>query len=198
MLFKKVISTLSLVISLGFVAVISGCGTSGPAKQSKQDYRFDNLRISMRDTRAFNKAVKLMEDRNYQEAADIFKQVITDSPQIPAPYINLAIAYEHLEASDKAEEVLLSLINEQPNYEVGYRELGAFYRRQGQFSKAQDAYDVGLRLYPNDAPLLKNAGILCDLYLQDLDCALDRFSRYIAINPSDTQVPFWIADIKRR
>ncbi|MDQ1363043.1 MAG: hypothetical protein QG652_903, partial [Pseudomonadota bacterium] len=41
-------------------------------------------------------------------------------------------------------------------------------------------------------------GILCEIYLRDVDCALQQYERYLEYVPDDKTVTIWIADIKRR
>ena len=40
--------------------------------------------------------------------------------------------------------------------------------------------------------------MLCDLYLADLECALDNYEAYMATVPSDDEASMWIADLKLR
>ncbi len=44
-----------------------------------------------------------------------------------------------------------------------------------------------------------NLGVLCDLYLRDLDCALAHYRRYQTLTEeNDRRVALWIADLSRR
>jgi hypothetical protein len=39
---------------------------------------------------------------------------------------------------------------------------------------------------------------LCDLYLADLNCALDNYEAYMATVPSDDEASMWIKDLRYR
>jgi len=40
--------------------------------------------------------------------------------------------------------------------------------------------------------------VLCDIYIQDLACALEQYEEYTSKNPDDEKVKIWLADIKSR
>uniref|UniRef100_UPI003B831CF4 tetratricopeptide repeat protein n=1 Tax=Microbulbifer mangrovi TaxID=927787 RepID=UPI003B831CF4 len=69
---------------------------------------------------------------------------------------------------------------------------------QGRFDEARKTYTESLALHPDYLPLIKNLGILCDLYLQDVNCALAQFEQYLKYQPEDPKVSIWVADLKRR
>ena len=45
---------------------------------------------------------------------------------------------------------------------------------------------------------LLNLGVLCDLFLGDLGCALSNYSRYSEIVVDDPDVGIWISDVENR
>ena len=51
---------------------------------------------------------------------------------------------------------------------------------------------------PEYLPAIKNLGILCDIYLHDMDCALKQYERFLEYVPDDKTVAIWVADIKRK
>ena len=44
----------------------------------------------------------------------------------------------------------------------------------------------------------RNLGVLCDLYLADLECALSSYEAYMTTVPGDDQAAMWIADLRQR
>ena len=53
-------------------------------------------------------------------------------------------------------------------------------------------------LFPEYHPIHKNLGILCDLYLKDLACAVEHYEIYSKAMPKDQQVKLWLADLQAR
>ncbi|MGB5630601.1 MAG: tetratricopeptide repeat protein, partial [Woeseiaceae bacterium] len=71
-------------------------------------------------------------------------------------------------------------------------------RKTGRFQEARSAYEKALSIFPGYHPARRNLGVLCDLYLGDLDCALDAYNAYMATVPADPEVAMWIADTRNR
>ena len=57
---------------------------------------------------------------------------------------------------------------------------------------------IALASFPDYLPIHKNLGILCDLYLNDPECALKQFEIYSERMPADAQVKIWIAEVRTR
>ena len=81
---------------------------------------------------------------------------------------------------------------------VAYNELGLIYRKQGRFASARESYEKSIAAFPSYHLARRNLGILCDIYLRDLACALASYEAYLAAVPDDAQAAIWIADVHRR
>jgi tetratricopeptide (TPR) repeat protein len=146
----------------------------------------------------FDSAVVMLKDKDYGKAIDLLEKVIGKSPGITAPYIDIAIAYRHIGKPEKAEENLKSALKMFPGHPVACNEYGLLYRNAGRFADARAIYEKALARFPDYYPLQRNLGILCDLYLNDLDCALKHYEIYSNEKPEDNQVKAWIADLRVR
>jgi lipoprotein NlpI len=97
-----------------------------------------------------------------------------------------------------AEQNLSRALSLAPNHPVALNEMGILHRRTGNFQSARDHYERALAIHPHYHFALRNLGVLCDLYLEDLECALEQYERYAEIVTDDPDVAIWIADIRNR
>jgi Tfp pilus assembly protein PilF len=146
----------------------------------------------------FNRAVAMLNDQDYGNAIDLLEKVIEQSPDVTAPYIDIAIAYERIDKPEQAEEYLQTALQLFPGHPVASNECGLLYRKTGRFAEARVIYETALASFPDYYPLHRNLGILCDLYQDDLMCALEHYEIYSSARPDDTQVKIWIADLRAR
>jgi tetratricopeptide (TPR) repeat protein len=148
--------------------------------------------------RDFERAVAMLDDGHYGRAIDLLEKVIEQSPGVTAPYINLAIAYRHLDKLEQAEAHLKTALDLVPWHPVACNEYGLLYRKTGRFGEARAIYEKTLARFPEYYPVHRNLGILCDLYLNDLECALEHYEIYGRARPEDEQVQLWIVDLHNR
>lgn len=148
--------------------------------------------------RDFDRAVAMLEDEDYEGAIALLEKVIERSPGVTAPYIDIAIAYRHTGSPDLAEESLKTALELFPEHPVIFNEYGLLYRETGRFPEAKAMYQMVIERYPEYYPAHRNLGILCDLYLNDLSCALEHYEIYSEARPDDEQVKLWIADLSAR
>jgi Tfp pilus assembly protein PilF len=150
---------------------------------------------SLRD---FERAVAMLNNQDYGKAIDLLEKVIEQSPGVTAPYINIAVAYEHIGKLEQAEEHLKTALRLVPEHPVACNEYGLLYRKTGRFAEARAIYERALSSFSDYYPLHRNLGILCDLYLNDPGCALEHYKIYSEAKPENKQVKLWIADLRAR
>jgi tetratricopeptide (TPR) repeat protein len=155
-------------------------------------------KMDVESRRDFDRAVAMLKDEDYSQAIDLLKKVIEQSPGVTAPYIDIAIAYERIGKPEQAEEDLKTALKLFPDHPVACNEYGLLCRKAGRFAEARTIYEEAIALFPDYYPLRRNLGILCDLYLNDLNCALEQYEIYSNAKPEDKQVKAWIADLRGR
>lgn len=177
------------------LAALSGCAThSGVSKASKVQH----VDVSSDVQKTFDQALQLLQEEQYDTAITLLNNVIEQEQRLTAPYINLAMAYRHKGNEKLAEENLLKALAIDQAQPVANNELGILYRKQGRFEDAKKVYINALSEYPDYLPVIKNLGILCDIYMRDPQCALEQFEKYQQYAPEDKTVKIWIADLKTR
>jgi len=219
MLWLRMRTNSCLIASVLVVSLLAGCGTVEKVKpdltvqeshqtrsltvERLQDGRegfviMENPQMDEMSRRDFEGAVLMMEEEEYEQAAELLEKIIEKSPGVTAPYIDLAIACRHLGDMERAEEYLKKAMNLIPEHPLACNEYGQLLRRTGKFSESRAIYEKGIAGFPDYYPLHKNLGILCDLYLNDPPCALEHYKIYSQAMPEDEQVKLWIADLRLR
>jgi Tfp pilus assembly protein PilF len=148
--------------------------------------------------RDFEQAIMMMKNQDYDKAIGLLEKVIEQSPGVTAPYVDIAIAYRHLDKLEQAEQHLKTALELVPEHPVASNEYGLLLRKAGRFAEARTIYEKTLATFPDYHPARRNLGILCDLYLNDQACALEQYEIYSAAMPRDEQVKMWVADLIAR
>ncbi len=146
----------------------------------------------------FKDALALLQKGDYIQAIAVLKTVIEREKRLPAPFINIAIAYNALGDAATAEENLIQALKIDTGHPVANNELGLLYRKAGKFNAARTAYENAIKQNPDYLPAKRNLGVLCDLYMHDLECALEQFEKYIELKPDDKAASIWVVDVKQR
>lgn len=201
---------MSLVMAVAFFSGCVGNGRvtqpvpdQGPSVARLEDGRQgfvirENPTMDAESREAFERAVDMMNDGKNDMAIELLTKVIARSPGITAPYINIAKAYMRTDKLESAEQHLKTALGLVPDHPVASNEYGLLLRKGGRFKEAREVYEKALASFPDYLPAHKNLGILCDLYLNDAECALKQFEIYSKGMPADGQVKIWIAELRMR
>jgi len=185
------------------VILLAGCGGGASVRQysggSESSISFyENRSVDRAVREDFDRALELLRKEKYAEGIKLLQKVIQKSQNNSAPYINIALAYEKTGEMGLAEDNLKRALAINPNHPAAMNEYALLYRRTGRFADARKQYESLLDKYPGFMPARKNLGILCEIYLNDLRCALEQYEIYSNALPEDEEVKLWIVTLKQK
>jgi len=142
----------------------------------------------------FDQAVALMSGGEAASAEREFRALADAYPTYSGPLLNLAILQVKGGRFADAETSLRAAVDRNGSNAPAFNQLGILYRKLGRFKEADVAY---LRAVEIDPDL--NLGVLCDLYLQQPERALEAYERYLALaGTPDEKVNGWVTELKKR
>ena len=191
-------------LSLALALIIGGCASAPPAPEpvpAPADAAAAPAPpvIPERATQQFAQTLTLLQAGKLTDAELELKQLTLSYPEYPGPFVNLGLLYERAGRYAEAEQALTQATQKGMPSALTYTELGIVYRQLGRFKEAESAYAEAIKIDPNYAAAHLNLGILCDLYLQQPQRALEALERYMELSGnSDKRVATWIAELKTR
>lgn len=201
--FLVILSQLLCALFLAFF--LSGCATSPAEKAIKANTSSsfvirDDVGVSVRpELKAdFERAAKLLKEKDYERGIRLMNRVAERSEKSIAPHINLGIAYRITGDMKLAEKSLSKALEINSIHPSANNEMGIVYRKTGRFSEARRIYERILERFTSFLPARKNLGILCDLYINDLSCAMANYTIYNQADPGDNSVVMWMTDLRQR
>jgi tetratricopeptide (TPR) repeat protein len=184
---------------------VAACATSGATRPAQVETRDDDgftiteeVHVSSAARGDFERAVQLLEQEQYESGIALLAQVAEASPNVTTVHIDLGIAYGRVKDWERAESSIERALELNPSHPVALNELGILYRKTGRFAEARKSYEEALASHPDFHFARRNLAILCDLYLADLDCALEHYELYTEAVPDDQTAAMWVADLRNR
>lgn len=186
--------------------LVAACATTAPEPppsrvQVQEEVGFtitEEARIGG-DVRAdYETALSYLQQGRHDEGIALLERVAAAAPELSAPRIDLGVAQHRAGDLEAAEKNLLLALESNSEQPVAHNELGIIYRKTGRFDQARRSYESALAVYPGFHFARRNLAVLCDLYLADLECALQNYEAYMKTVPSDEEASMWIADLRYR
>ena len=198
---------LRTIVLVPLCLVVAACATTAPKQRPQAQLEIQEAvgftiteKVSVSDAvRAdYEQALFLLEQGRTTDGISILENVVEAAPDVSGPRIDLGIAWRREGNLEAAEEHLVQARALNPNHPVIHNELGIIYRQTGRFAEARRSYEAALQVYPGYHHARRNLGVLSDLYLVDLECALASYEAYMQTVPGDDEAAMWIADLRYR
>lgn len=182
--------------------LVIGCAGSGkeaPKSEQAAQSKAADVKIPPSARQQYDEAIAAMRSGNIAQAKNILSNLTKAYPDIAGPYVNLGIIHFRADEIDQAEKAFQQALKVNPDSAVSLNHLGIIYRGKGKFAEARSNYEKALDLEPNYAYAHLNYGILLDLYLGELEDALEHYQTFQKLAPEeDKEVSKWIIDLERR
>lgn len=178
--------------------MLAGCATAPPSQPQPQAAA-PEARVDPALQQAFEAGLAQLRDEDFAAAITTFRGIIEDNDALAGVHANLGIALARSGDPEAGRAALERAAELTPGQPVVLNQLGVLYRRAGRFQDAAEAYRKALAADPDYADAHINLGMLCELYVHDLECALQHYRRYQELaSEADPEVELWIADVTRR
>lgn len=128
------------------------------------------------------KATSAVMMNNYEEAVELYKKLIRDTPESPQLLYRLALLYKSMGEFDSAVESLEKSLALNPSYHHSLLELGNIELLRGDLRKAERFYLKVLELYPSDVQAIVALGSL-ETRRGNWESAKKLFEQAVQISP---------------
>lgn len=197
------------VLILCTTSLLAACNTTPSKSTAATQARIETIdsvgftitedsRISGDVRSDYDRALDLLGRGKQVEGIALLETVADQSPELSAPRIDLAIAYHNQGDLESAETHLKRALEVNPKHPIALNELGIIYRKTARFAESRRSYEAALAVYPGYHYARRNLAVLCDLYLADLDCALQNYEAYMATVHSDEEASMWLRNVRFR
>ena len=197
------------VLILCTTSLLAACNTTPSKSTAATQARIETIdsvgftitedsRISGDVRSDYDRAMTLLASGQADEGIALLESVVNESPDLSAPRIDLGIAYHNRGDLESAETHLKRALDVNPNHPIALNELGIIYRKTARFAESRRSYEAALAVYPGYHYARRNLAVLCDLYLADLDCALQNYEAYMATVHSDEEASMWLRNVRFR
>jgi|SRR5690554_5464385 len=176
--------------------LISGCSLFGTKSKLNDS---SSQPVSQALSVAFTQGLLLLEKEQFEKAEKHWQNTAVQWSQYPGVWSNLAISQWHLNKFKEAEVSSNKAIEINPEFCPARKIHALLQKEQGLFLEAIENYKAAAQCSPNDPDIPYNMGIIYDLYLQDVELALDYYTKaQRLLNEENETLAMWITDLQNR
>ena len=193
--------TLMLYSNLAVLAavILSGCASQEVKQdeltQQEQDKAIKQATES--DLQKYAEAITLLGNGELDKAKALLLEFTEERPDLAGPWANLGLISIKQDKLDDAEAQLTKAIKRNPDLAQAQNLMGYIEKSRGNIIKARDYYIRAVELKDNYALAHYNLALIYDLYMQDINKAIEHYQKYLAlIKNKDKQTAEWLDQLK--
>jgi predicted Zn-dependent protease len=130
------------------------------------------------------KASSLVALERFQEAANVYQEIVRLSPRDAAARYNYAVVLFRLGRFDETAHELREVVQLVPDHADAQYNLASLAQREGRINEAREAWQALTRLRPQIPSGWFNLGVV-NMDFDEPDAATDAFAHFTALSPSD-------------
>ena len=147
----------------------------------------------------FTRALEMLKASQPGVALQLFQQLAQRYPHLAGIHVNIGIIHLQNKKIENAIAAFKRAVQVNPGNASAHHHLGIAYRKSGQFTAAKTSYLQALKINSDYANAHLNLAILYDLYLQQMEPALEHYQHFQRLSETkDKKVANWIIDLTRR
>lgn len=163
------------VISLWLVAC-TNAGSTRPTKYAAPDAKAAEINVRL--------GLNYLQRGDYEIALEKLEKALQQNPNLPSAHNTIALLYQHLDETDKAEMHFKQAVQRDSTYSAALNNYGAFLCGQKRYEEAEHYFLEAIKnpLYDSKAQALENAG-MCANRIPDQTLAEKYFLKALQMNP---------------
>lgn len=174
--------------------LLAACGSA-----TKKTYVNEDGSSTIPPEKAYGYSVKELKAGRFDAAVALLEIAVKQDDAGAEQFVNMGIAYSRTGQYEDSFKYLSKALVLAPNNADILNEAGLLYHEQGKFDLSRKQYEKALITNPTHINVNYNLGVLCDLYKEDIDCAIKHYEQYLAaLGSDDKQVKIWLKDLARR
>ncbi|PCJ31925.1 MAG: type IV pilus biogenesis/stability protein PilW [Gammaproteobacteria bacterium] len=184
---------ISRALVITAMITLLGCNSTGGGTRPVSNVALDSkaAEINMR------LGLNYLQRGSYAVALEKLERALTQNPNLPSAHNTIALLYQRLKQSDKAEYHFKKAIALQADYSEAHNNYGVFLCQNKQYQAAEQEFLSAITnpLYTGMAQAYENAG-LCVNRIPDQTLAETYFRKALQLNPNLSKSLLQLASLR--
>lgn len=193
--------TLTLYINLAILVagILSACATQETKQDAMSQHDRDKAIQTTTDSdlEKYGEAITLLGNGELDKAKTMLVEFTEQRPELAGPWANLGLISIKQNKLAEAESQLAKALQKNPDMPQALNLMGYIEKSRGNIIKARDYYIRAVEIKDNYALAHYNLALLYDIYIQDVNKAIEHYQKYLAlIKDKDKRTAEWLDQLK--